>query len=408
MIPIDDAWDQIYKHAKYMETELISTVEAIGRITAEKIISKINVPHFNRSAMDGYALKAEDTFNASPHKPNVLKIIDEIRISETSSRTLNNAEAIKLATGSPIPKGADAVIKVEDTKRINDTIEIYTSLPRGKNIQREGEDIKKNDLILDQVHLIRPQDIGMLLACGRFNIKVYKKPTVAIISTGNELVEHKEKLKVGEIFETNSYMLMNHTKLYGGNPIRLEKVIDDVKSLNETLIEALKYDIIVFTGGTSVGELDLLPNIMEMNGKILVHGISMRPGSPTAIAIVKNKLIFCLPGFPVASLIAFETFVGPYIRYVQRFKLIEPRPKVKARLSKGIPSVLGRRDFVRVRIEETQRGSIAIPTRSSGSGIISSTVNADGILIIPEEKEGFEKDELIDVLLYLPYNKAYW
>ena len=408
MTPIDDAWDQIYKHAKYMETEIIPTIDSIGRITVEKIISKMDVPHFNRSAMDGYALKAEDTFNASPHKPNLLKIIDEIGISEASSKILKNAEVIKVATGSPIPNGADVVIKIEDTKRINDTIEIYTSLPRGKNIQREGEDIKKEDLILDQVHLIRPQDIGMLLACGEFDVKVFKKPTVAIISTGNELVEHRKKLEIGEIYETNSYMLMNHVKLYGGNPIRLSKVIDDVNSLNETLMEALKNDIIIFTGGTSVGELDLLPEIMEMNGKILVHGISMRPGSPTAIALVKDKLIFCLPGFPVASLIAFETFVGPYIRYVQRFKLIEPRPKVKARLSKGVPSVLGRRDFVRVRIEETERGIIAIPTRTSGSGIISSTVNADGVLIVPEEKEGFEKDELVDILLYLPYNKAYW
>ncbi|NHI94411.1 MAG: molybdopterin molybdenumtransferase MoeA [Candidatus Lokiarchaeota archaeon] len=408
LTPVDDAWDYIYKHSKYMETEIIKTIESIGRITAEKIISNINVPHFVRSAMDGYAIKAEDSFNASQHKPNVLKVIDEIGISKVSNMILKNGEAIKLATGSPIPQGADAVIKIEETKKIDDNIEIYFSVPRGKNVQREGEDVKSGDLILKQMHLIRPQDIGMLLACGEFKVKVYKKPTVAIISTGNELIEHEKKLDIGQIYETNSYMLMNHTTLYGGIPIRIGKAIDDVKVLNEMLFEALKYDIIVFTGGTSVGELDLLPKIMEMNGEILVHGISMRPGSPTAISVVNNKLIFCLPGFPVASIIAFETFVGPYIRYVQRYKLIEPRPKIKIRLGKAVPSVLGRRDFVRIRIEETETGFVAIPTRASGSGIISSTVNADGILIIPEEREGFEKDELVNILLYMPYNKSYW
>ncbi|MHA1799406.1 MAG: molybdopterin molybdotransferase MoeA [Candidatus Helarchaeota archaeon] len=405
---IDKAWEFINKHVKYMGSEIIPTIESMGRITHEIITSKIDVPHFPRSAMDGYAIIAEDTYDVSQHNPGILRVIDDIKISEMSNKILKNGEAIKLTTGSPIPEGANAVIKIEDTKRVGENIEIYFPLPRGKNLQRKGEDIKEGNMILPAKHQIRPQDIGMLLACGESRVKVFKKPSIAIISTGTELKKVDEPLKVGEIHETNSYMLLNFVKLYGGNPIRLEKVVDDIGALNETLKIALKNDIVVFTGGTSVGELDLLPKIMEMNGEILVHGISMRPGSPTAIALVKNKLVFCLPGFPVASIISFEVFVGPYLRKIQGFTRLEPRPKIIARLSKGIPSILGRRDFIRVKIERKNDELIAIPTKSSGSGIISSTVNADGVLILPEEKEGFEKDEKVEVLLYLPNNRNFW
>ncbi len=405
---IDNAWKLINDHLIKLEFENIPTNKSLGRITSKEIISNMNVPHFTRSAMDGYAIHAEDSFDASQNSPKILKIIDEIKISEVSEKQLGKNEAIKLATGSPIPKGADAVIKIEDTKQIENNIEIFVSLTPGKNIQTMGEDLKKGDIILDANHQIRPQDIGMLLACGERNIEVIKKPRVAIISTGSELIDGSSDIKIGQIFETNSYMLENFTELYGGIPIRLDKVIDNVDALNNTLKTALDYDIIVFTGGTSVGELDLLPKIMEMAGKILVHGIAMRPGSPTAIALVENKLVFCLPGFPVASIVAFETFVGPYIRKIQKFRNLEPRPAIEAKLMKGVPSKLGRRDFVRIKLEKKNNDLYAIPTRTSGSGIISSTVNADGVLIIPEDKEGYEKEELVKILLYIPFNKAIW
>ena len=401
-------WDLIYEHSIKIGAEKIPVNQSIGRINVYKIISKINVPHFNRSAMDGYAIHAEDSFEVSQNNPKILKIIDEIKISEISDKVLEKEEAIKLATGSPIPKGANAIIKIEDTKRTGNEIEIYTSLTPGKNVQKIGEDLKEGDMILPPFHQIRAQDIGMLLACGEREIEVFEKPTVAIISTGSELIDSTTDLKIGQIYETNSYMLMHLTELWGGIPTRFEKVIDNVEALNKTLKKALDHDIIVFTGGTSVGELDLLPEIMEMNGKILVHGIAIRPGSPTAIALVEKKLVFCLPGFPVASIVAFEAFVGPFIRKNQGFRLYDPRPIVKAVLIKGVPSKLGRRDFVRVKLNYENEKLYAEPTKTSGSGIISSTVKADGVLIIHEDKEGYEKGDLVEVLVYLPVNKVFW
>ena len=405
---VEEAWKIIYDNSIKVGGEKIPVIESIGRINVFQIKSKINVPHFNRSAMDGYAIRAEDSFEVSQNTPKLIKIIDDIKISEISEKTLGENEAIKLATGSPIPDGANAVIKVEDTKRMGDEIEIYTSLTPGKNVQKMGEDLKLGDTILESFHQIRAQDIGMLLACGENEIEVFKKPTVAIISTGSELIDSSSELKPGQIYETNSYMLTHLTELWGGIPTRFEKVIDSVEELTKTLKSALDHDIIVFTGGTSVGEQDFLPEIMEKNGKILVHGIAMRPGSPTAIALVKKKLVFCLPGFPVASIVAFEAFVGPFIRANQGFRLYDPRPMVKARLIKGVPSKLGRRDFVRVKLERKDSDLFAEPTRTSGSGVISSTVKADGLLIIREDKEGYEKGDLVDILVYLPVNKVFW
>ena len=186
---VEKVWDLIYEHSIKLGAEKIPVTQSIGRINVFKIISSINVPHFNRSAMDGYAIHAEDSFEVSQNNPQILKIIDDIKISEISEKVLGKGEAIKLATGSPIPKGADAVIKIEDTKRTGNEIEIYTTLTPSKNVQRIGEDLKEGDTILEHFHQIRAQDIGMLIACGEKEIEVFIKPTVAIISTGSELID---------------------------------------------------------------------------------------------------------------------------------------------------------------------------------------------------------------------------
>ncbi|MHA1300823.1 MAG: molybdopterin molybdotransferase MoeA [Candidatus Helarchaeota archaeon] len=399
---IDNAWNLLTPYIKLLPDEEISSLEGVGRFLASDIISPLDVPHFNRSAMDGYAVLAEDTFGASPHNPKMLKIIDKIEINEISQKELKTGEAIKVATGSPIPLGANAVVKIEDTKLIDDKIEVYTPLSPGKNVSKKGEDVKKNDMILRKYHQLRPQDVTLFVACGIKTVKVFKKPKVAIISTGSELVELGSTPNIGQIIETNTHSLSLFTEQYGGIPIRLGIVDDDPEKIREILNEALKYDIIVFSGGTSVGEKDFLPPIMEKEGKLLVHGNAIRPGSPTAIAIVKDKPVFCLPGFPVATIIGFEVFVGPTIRKMQGAKILDPRPIVKAILKRGIPSRLGRRDFARVKLEKIEHEYFATPVRVSGSGIISSLVKADGVIKIPEDVEGIEKDSIVDVYLYLP------
>lgn len=399
---IENVWKILAPYIKILPDEQINSINGLGRFLASDVVSSIDVPHFDRSAMDGYGIIAEDSFGASPHKPKILKLIDKIEINEISSKELKQGQAIKVATGSPIPLGVNSVVKIEDTKINKDQIEVYVSVTPDKNISKKGEDVKRNDLIMKKYHQLRPQDITLLIACNIDTIKVVKKPTVAIISTGSELVEVGSSPKIGQIIETNTHSLSLFTEIYGGIPIRLGIVEDNPEKIREILNKALKEDIIVFSGGTSVGEKDLLPSIMEDEGKLLVHGIAMRPGSPTAIAIIKNKPVFCLPGFPVATIIGFEDFVGPTIRKMQGAKILDPRPVIKATLKRGIPSKLGRRDFARVKIEKINGKYFATPIRVSGSGIISSLVKADGIIKIPENVEGLEKDSVVNVHLFLP------
>jgi len=245
---VDEVRSIIAAKIEKNDEELISTENALGRIIAKDMYAQLDVPHFNRSAMDGYAVKAEDTFGASIRNPKKLKIIDKIRINEISSKIVENGTAIEIPTGAPIPEGANAVIKLEDTKNYGDYIEVYFPITPYKNISKIGEDVKKGDLIIRSGSIIRPQEITLLLACNILEIPVVKKPKVAIITSGSELINVGSKPNIGQIIETNSYSIASLCKIYGGVPYRLGIVKDDYESLKNILEKALNYDIVVFTG----------------------------------------------------------------------------------------------------------------------------------------------------------------
>ncbi|NVM30599.1 MAG: molybdopterin molybdotransferase MoeA [Candidatus Helarchaeota archaeon] len=381
--------------------EKILTENSLRRIVASDVISQVNVPHFSRSAMDGYAVRSEDTFGSSPHNPKVLKVTEKISAAETSTKQINFKETIQVSTGSPIPKGADAVIKLENIEKIENSIEVHFPVTPGQNISKIGEDVKKGNLLLSKGHSIRPQDIALLLVCGITELSVTKQPRIAIFPTGSELVRPGQTPKIGKVIESNSYSIAALCSLYGGIPTRFDVVPDDPKALLNAIEKGTTFDIITFSGGTSVGEYDLLPSVINSykEGKIFAHGFAIRPGSPTAIGFVNNIPIFCLPGFPVATMISFSIFVRPTIRVMLGTKL-DPRPFIYAELTKKIPSALGRRDFVRVTIEQKNGRILATPTRLKGSGIISSMVKSDGIIEIPEDVEGLEKGTTVTVRLF--------
>ncbi|MHA1143582.1 MAG: molybdopterin molybdotransferase MoeA [Candidatus Helarchaeota archaeon] len=402
LVSIQDAWRILETHFKLMPEEIINVDSALRRVVAKDIHSRVNIPHFERSAMDGYAVRAEDTFGCSQTNPARMQIIDQIQIYETSQKEVHSGTAIQVATGSPIPKGANAVIKIEEAEEENGQLEIHFPTVPGKHVMKLGEDVKKGDLLLKKGHALRPQDLTILISSGIIEIPVYKQPRVAIISTGSELIEPGKTPKIGQIIETNSCLIKSYTELYGGVPIKRGIIQDDKDILKNALHSALDADIVVFSGGTSVGERDYLPLILQEEGEILFHGVSMRPGSPIAVGKVQDNLIFCLPGFPVSTMIAFEVFTGPTIRKMQGASVTDPRPKVKARLRTAIPSKLGRRDFVRVRIDKSGNILEATSVRIKAAGIISSTTRADGVLEIPENVEGFEKDTEVEISLYLP------
>ena len=399
---IDEVLPNFLNQISELPSEMISTENSLKRIVSSDILSPVNVPHFSRSAMDGFAIRSEETFGASPSHPKKFQIIGKLSASEISSTGISSEEVIQVATGSPIPPNADAVIKVENTKLLEDQIEIHFPVTPSQNISKIGEDIKEGDLLLSKGHSIRPQDLALLLECSIIEINVAKKPEIAIFPTGSELIPPGSPLEIGKIIETNSYSIAALSESYGATPLRFEIVPDEPELLFEAIEKGKKYDIIVFSGGTSVGEHDLLPSIVEAskNGKIIAHGFSMRPGSPTAIGFVDNIPVFCLPGFPVATMVSFEVFVGPTIRKMLGAKTLDIKPLIYAELTKNIPSELGRHNFIRVSIEIKGNKIYATPTRLKGSAIISSLVRSDGIIEVPENVEGLEKGMIVPVHLF--------
>jgi molybdenum cofactor synthesis domain-containing protein len=400
-IVVEKARELIYSGIHEVSQEEVAVVESLGRVVREEVRSATDIPHFNRSAMDGYAVIARDTFGSTQQKPAKLEIIGESRVGEIPKVIVSSGRAVEIATGSQVPEGADAIIKFENTDRAGNLLKAYFPVTPGENISKVGEDIKKGEVVVDKGQLIRPQDIAVLLVCGVLRIQVAKKPTVAVIATGNELVEPQNTQVPAKVFNINSHSLSSYVALYGGSPMNLGIVGDSFDELKNALGSALQYDLAVFTGSTSVGKRDMLPEIVSSLGKIVFRGVFMRPGGPTTVGLVNGKHVFLLPGYPVANMIAFETFVGPTIRKMMGANCLDPRCQVTAVLGSRVPSALGRRDYVRVSLQVDAKGEmVAHPLRSSGSGIISSMTKADGLVEIPEDAEGLERGSKVIVKLF--------
>ncbi|MFW9989868.1 MAG: gephyrin-like molybdotransferase Glp [Candidatus Odinarchaeota archaeon] len=399
---LEDTMEKLLKKIKLNQTEEIEITKALNRILAEDIISEIDIPPFDRAAMDGYAIKAEDSFRASFKNPKQVKLIGTIEIGESSNLKINKDEVVRISTGAPIPKGSDAVIKIEDTEIRENIVTIYNALTPGKNISKRGEDIKKNALALNGGIELKAEHLALLISLGFNQVKVRSKPKISVFSSGDELIEPDTPLLPGKIYSSNTPMISALINLYGGNVIRAETVKDDKKAIKAKLIESVEdSQIIIFTGGTSVGTKDYLPEIIHETGTILTHGIAMRPGSPVLIGFLKKSLIFCLPGSPGAAYITFLKISGPAIRKMLGCSVLDPRIEIVARIDKDVPVTgLGMFHFLRVKLEKRENEFIAIPVKLKGSGVISSLTASDGIIEIPPNREGLKKGEKVIVKLF--------
>ncbi|MFX1329003.1 MAG: gephyrin-like molybdotransferase Glp [Promethearchaeota archaeon] len=402
LIPLEDALKKLFLYIKINNIEEIEISQALNRVLANDVVSEMDIPPFDRSAMDGYAIKAEDSFKTSPKNPKEIKLIGTIEIGEYVTLKLNKGEGIKISTGAPVPEGADAVVKIEDTEIEKELIKLYTSVVPGKNISKKGEDIKKETLVLTKGIELKAEHIALLTSLGFSKIQVRIKPKISIFSSGNELIEPGNPLEPGKIYNSNTSMISALTNLYGGMVIRGETVEDDKEIIKKKLSEATKdSQIIVFTGGTSVGTKDYLPEIVHKLGNVLVHGIAMRPGSPVLIGLLNETLIFCLPGTPVAAYISFLRIVGPTLRKMLGACILDPRSEILATIIKDVPvSSLGILHYLRVKIEKDGFNFIAIPVKLKGSGIISSLTSSDGIIEIPPHQEGLKKGDSVIVKLF--------
>jgi len=394
--------------ATRLPSEQVAVQKALNRILAEDVRAEISVPSFAKSAMDGYAVVAEDTFGSAPTNPILLKLVGESKIGESPKTIVEKGQTVAIATGAPVPQGANAVVMVENTKRLETgDVEIYAPVAPGENVSQVGEDVKQGTVVLEKGRKLKPPDLGLLVALGRGTVNVVQKPKVGVLSTGNELLDVSPG-ETAKIADVNRPVLMAMVEESGGMPLDLGIARDDTEQISRKLKQGLaSTDLVLVTAGTSVGKGDLVPDVIDDLGKpgMLVHGIAMRPSLPTGLAVVDGKPVISLPGLPVSAMLAFSTFAQPLILRMLETEP-DPQPKVKARTTKRIVGVPGFRTFIRVQVRERDGKLIVEPLRAPGSGILTTLTRANGIVVVPENVEGFDEGAEIEVQLFRPVERG--
>ena len=385
--------------------EEVSLLDALGRVCGEDIRAPLDSPGFDRSALDGYAVIAEDTFGASQTNPIQLEVIGESKAGADPRKLprIRRGQAIEIMTGAPMPQGANAVVPVEKARRVGESVEIYDQVHPNQNVSKRGEDYSRGDLVLGRGWIIKPWHIGALASLGITAVKVLRKPRAAIISTGRELVELGNPLEPGRVYNSTKPMLEALLKAYGVEPLDFGIVEDDEEVVSERIREGLRAaDLVIVTGGTSVGALDLVPEAVSKLCDFMIHGFAIRPGKPTGFAISHGKPIFMLSGFPVAALIGFMILVPPALEEMLGCRF-DPLPRIQGRLLRRVASPPGIRSYIRVRVYRGESGEVLVePLRTTGSGILSTLTRGNGLLTIPEEVEGYDEGDEVEVELLSP------
>lgn len=365
-------------------TETLPATEADGRALAERVAAGRNVPHYRRAAMDGYAVRAEDTHGASGRSPERLRVGDEFA----------PGTAARVHTGSPVPDGADAVVMIEDTERVGDDVEVFEAVAEGENVAPVGEDVAEGDPLYEPGHRLRPSDLGLLKSVGVGEVEVFEKPAVAVVPVGEELVQ--EAPDRGETIETNGLTVSRMVDRWGGDGDERPVADDDEDAIRAAIERNLDADVVVTSGGSSVGERDLTVDVVDEMGEVLVHGVGISPGYPVALSVVEETPVVVLPGYPVSCIIAAVQFLRPAVKAIGGLPERD-HPTMPARLGRKIRSEPGVRTYARVRLTVEDGQRTAIPTRTRGAGVLSSVALADGWIEVGEESEGLPEDEIVAV-----------
>jgi molybdenum cofactor synthesis domain-containing protein len=401
---VDDALRTFFDAINWpsLKTETVDVDEAFGRVLGQVAVSRQFIPSADRSVMDGYAVRSADTTKASEERPVVLEIVGESRTGEVSRVEIEPGQALTVATGGMIPRGADSVVMVEETRSLaNRRMAIHRPSVPGQNISKKGEDVTPGAQVLSEGQRLRSQDLGILRALGFARVRVVRRPRIGIISTGNELVAAVGKRDIAKVVDLNRQILSAMSKELGTEPVDLGIVKDDEAAILRVLRKALRScDVTVITAGSSVGKKDLVPVCINKLGKpgMVVHGIAMRPSLPTGLAVVNGKPVLSLPGFPVSAIIAFRVFGRPLIARLRGSE--DPiEPVVKAKLKERVSGPKGYRTFIRVKLSRTPEGLVAEPLKLQRSSVLMSMVEANGIVMIPEEIAGFDAGQQVDVIV---------
>ncbi len=408
LISIEKALELLFSFAPFkMPNKIVLPLnECYGSIISEDIIAPEDLPSFNRSTVDGFAVNSADTFGATESFPAYLNIKGEILMGEEPHFKLEKGEVAKISTGGMLPEGADSVVMLEHTQIIDEKmIEILKPVSPQENVIQIGEDVKKGECIFKSGHRLRPQDVGALAGLGITEIWVYKKPIVSIISTGDEIVPPDKPIKPGQVRDINSYTLTGLILEKGAIPLKKGLFIDNYEIIKDAVIESLRDShMILITGGSSVGTKDVTEKVINDIGKpgVLFHGVSLKPGKPLIGGIVDNIPILGLPGHPAAVNICFRVFIEPVLNLISGLKenrLYKEKKFIKAKIAKKISSSPGREEHIGVKLEERDGEIWAIPLLGK-SGLITTLTNADGTAIIPLRKLGVEEGEIVEVRLF--------
>ncbi|ELZ47161.1 molybdenum cofactor synthesis protein [Halorubrum coriense DSM 10284] len=381
--------------APHDRRESVPVAAAGGRVVAEPIDAPAPVPGYDRAAMDGYAVRASDTFGAGDRSPAVLAA------KAAEADAVAPGEAARVHTGSAVPEGADAVVMIERVETVGDEVEVFDAVATGENVGEAGEDVADGQRLYEAGHVLRPSDLGLLRSVGLDGVPVREPPEVAVIPTGEELVESDPG--PGEVIETNGLTVSRLVERWGGEARYRDVVTDDPEALREAVAADLDADVVVTTGGSSVGERDLLPEVVDDLGEVLVHGVALKPGHPVCLGQAEGTPIVSLPGYPVACIVNAAQFLRPAMKRAGGTNA-EPFPTRRATLDRKVASEPGVRTFARVSVSDGDGGDDALPTatptRASGSGILSSVALADGWVVVPEPREGIDAGEAVDVELW--------
>jgi molybdenum cofactor synthesis domain-containing protein len=394
LISIDEAREIIERHTTAVDrTEAVPLTEASGRVTARSVSSRIDIPPFDRAAMDGYALRAEDSFRASKQTPVRLGILGKIHAGEVPDKKIAAGTCVQIATGAVMPEGADAVVMVEYTDLDGEAMTFTRPVYPGENVSRAGADMHEGDLILGAGVVLAPAHIGSLAAAGFDTVEVYDRPGVTVVSTGDEVVKPPQSLGGAQVYDVNSFttgslLLENGARVTLRGPCR-----DDLESIEEILHEE-GADMLIFTGGSSVGERDILVDALEKHGEVLFHGVAVKPGKPTLFARTGSQIIFGMPGYPASCLSNGYMFLIPVVRKMAHLPPVERRTR-KLPIGQRVVSTIGRHQFFTVTVEN----GIAVPAFKE-SGAITSMSRADGYIEIPANVDLLDKDEIVEVTLF--------
>ena len=399
MIQVQEALDKILSQIQFKGVEKIPLDQALGRVLAEDVVSRVNNPPLDNSAMDGYALIAQDIQSATPENPVKLEVVEEIAAGYTAKGTLKPGQTMRIMTGAPIPPGADAVLMQEDTQKDGNSILCLDRADVEENIRRAGEDVKIGEGVLKKGTTLSPAHIGMMAVVGRSQIAVSQRPTVSILSTGDEILELDETPQGPQLFNSNGHMLAAQIKSAGGIPLYLGIAKDTEKDLMEKFEWALKADIVVSSGGVSVGDYDLVKSSLQKMGQdMLFWKVAMKPGKPLAFGRIGKIPIFGLPGNPVSSFVSFEQFVRPSLRKVLGCSDLSHKT-VQAKLTRTIHKKPGRLHFLSSIVSWTDGEYTVTPAGEQGSGILKSAANANSLLIFPLEADEIKQGQEVAVQL---------